>query len=121
MGLYHCFDGIGNDFSACQRVFHSVVSHSDSVANADGIEDERNAACFDNAFFDALGDFVEVDVSGDDIDVGGDDGDERFVEVLFLDTASAEQGAVGSAGIALFNGIGTHRNGKKRNTQRAPF
>src|SRR5208283_4241170 len=84
--------------------------HGDAVVNADGVEDERDAAGFAHEAFDEHADLVEVGVAGDAIGVGIADGNERLVPVGlgFDGTGRAEQRAVRRAFKALFDDVGAH-------------
>ena len=106
MGFEHGFDGVGNDFPTGEGVFHSVVSHGDTVANTDGVENERNAASLPDAFLNELGNIIEMHMSRHDVHMGTDDGDEGFAEIFFIDAAGAEQTSVRCPGGALFDGVG---------------
>ena len=41
----HGFNRIRNQFTGCQRIMHSLVSHNDSIAHADGGKFYRCTAC----------------------------------------------------------------------------
>ena len=91
-----------------QRVLHPVVAHGDAVVDADRVEQERHAAGGADAFLDVVADLLEMDVAGNDVDVAVADGDERLVPIAFAHAGGAEQAAVGGAGIAPLDRIGTH-------------
>ena len=54
-----------------RRVLHARVAHGDAVVDADGVEHERHAAARPAiGLLHQLADLAEVDVAGDDVDVG---------------------------------------------------
>ena len=79
-----------------------------SIAHADGVENKGDSTGIEDAFLDELGGIVEMNVSRYDIDMGTDDGNEGFVKVFFVHAAGAEQTSMGCAGIAAFDGVGSH-------------
>ena len=91
-----------------QRVLHPVVAHGDAVVDADRVEQERHAARRADALLDVVADRLKMDVAGDDVDVAVADGDERLVPVALADAGGAEQAAVGGAGVAPLDRVGTH-------------
>ena len=93
--------------------FMPGVAHGDAVVDADGVEDERHAAGLADRLLDELADLVEVDMAGDDVDVGIGDGDKRFFPIGLLDAGRPEEAAVGRALIAAFDGIGSHGTGPR--------
>ncbi len=103
----HGLDAVGDEFARCERVFHAGVAHGDAVVNADGVEFERHAACGANGFAHFATDHVQVDMSGDDLNEGVGDGDERFVPIgVGLDHARGPQkGSMGSANGAFLDGV----------------
>ena len=70
------------------------MPHRDPVIHPDGVELKRNAACLADRFFDQPAEGLQVDVAGDDINIGIDDCDERLVHVFIADTGCLQQGAV---------------------------
>jgi hypothetical protein len=40
------FDGVGDDFTRDERIFHDLRSHGDSVGHSDGVEEDGLAAGF---------------------------------------------------------------------------
>ena len=91
------FDGVGDDFAADQGGFHSLGAHGDAVADGDGAELERYAVGGADAFLDALGEAVEVDVAGGDVAGEVGDGDEGFFHILLGDAHRHKHSAGGGA------------------------
>ena len=54
------FNAICYQFAACQRIFHTIVTHCDTIANADSREFDRSATCFQDAVFNSLGNGVQM-------------------------------------------------------------
>jgi hypothetical protein len=79
-----------------------------SIAHADGVENEGKSAGIEDAFLDELGGVVQMNVSRYDIDVRTDDGDEGFVKVFLVHAAGAEQTSMRCAGIASLDSVGSH-------------
>ena len=61
-----------------------------------------------HAFLDIIADRLEVDVPRDDVDVAVADRDEGLVPVALAHAGGAEQAAVGGAGVAPLDHVGTH-------------
>ena len=64
-----------------REYFIPDMAHGDAVIHADGVEFKGNPAGGADGFFDQLAKFLQVDVAGDDIDIGVDDGDEGFSHI----------------------------------------
>ncbi len=112
--LHHRLDRVGDDLAAGQRILHARVAHGDAVVHADRVEDERHAARLADALLDELADLVQVDVAGNDVDVAVADGDERLAEIVVGHAGGAEQAAVGGAGVAQFDNVGSHVQNTRR-------
>ena len=56
--LHKGFDGVGDDVARDQRVTHPLRPHRDTVADADGVENEADAVGFLHAAFDFAGEVV---------------------------------------------------------------
>ena len=109
---------VGDQLAAGQRVLHAGVAHGDAVVDADRVEHEGHAAGLADALLDEVADLVQVDVAGDDVDVAVADGDERLAEIVLADAGGAQQAAMGGAGSALLDRVGSH--GKSLVGVRAP-
>jgi len=59
--------GIGDKFAGDERVFHTLVTHGDTVANADSRHHDGVAARRDNALFHRPGDLGKVRMPGDNL------------------------------------------------------
>ncbi len=90
MTLKGAFDGIGDDFSRYQRVMHTHVIHGDAVTDTDRGDLERHATGHVDTGLDGIRDAVEVTVTGDDVVLGIDDGDEWTLQLLVRDTVSLQ-------------------------------
>ncbi|GBE18636.1 hypothetical protein BMS3Abin16_01241 [archaeon BMS3Abin16] len=72
MGAHHVFNHVCDKLTGWQAVFHAVMSHCDSVADADYREFQRDASCLANAVFRGVGQLVQVDVTWNDFVKGVD-------------------------------------------------
>src|SRR5262249_50089866 len=84
--------------------------HHNAVVHTDRVELERYAAGLAHRLLDDPTELLQVDVAGDDVDVGVADRDERLVEVgLVADLAGgAQQAAVRRAVESTLDRVGTH-------------
>ena len=110
MGNRHGFGGISNQIAGDEGVLHADVPHGDPVADGNGGEHDRRAACCANARFDGFGDFIQIHMTGDDFIIGGNDADERLADFLIGQTEGIEQRAVGGAFHALLDVFGQQGN-----------
>ena len=63
------------------------LAHGDAIADADGVEFERDATGLADGFPDQSADLVQMGVAGDDFDKRVDDRNERLVKVLVGEVA----------------------------------
>src|SRR5262249_19280880 len=91
-----------------QRELHAVVAHGDAVVHPDRVEQERDTPGRPYALLDEVAHHLEVDVAGDDVDVAVADRDERLIPVALADPGGPEQAAMGRAGVAALDRVGTH-------------
>ncbi|MPM53042.1 hypothetical protein SDC9_99806 [bioreactor metagenome] len=96
MGHGHGLNGVGNQLTGSQRIFHSGMAHRNAVANADGGDEHRGSAGHGDARFDGRRHFIEVDMSRDDIAVGRNNTDEGATQLLLGEAGRIEQRAVRS-------------------------
>jgi len=85
------------------------MPHGDTVADADGGNEDGGAARHANACLDGIGDLVEVGVAGDDLAVGGNNADQRAVQLLRGVAQRIEQAAVRCPLGAFFDIIAVHK------------
>ena len=109
MGGTHAFNRVGNNFTAGQRIFHTGMSHSDTVADCDSIEFVGDTACFADFFTDDLTDFLQMTMSGYDVGIGVANTDERFFDVFGFDAGSHHQSAVRGSLQTCFHSITSHK------------
>ena len=62
MGNRHRFNGIGNQLSAGQRIFHAGVVHSDPIADSDRIKNNGGAPGGINSGFDRIYELIQMHV-----------------------------------------------------------
>ena len=80
----HCHGlcGICDQISCDQRIFHTDMSHGDTVTYSDGREHHRCSSCHGNAHLYCLHDLVQVHMSRYDLIIGADNSDQRSVPSL---------------------------------------
>ena len=84
------FNAVGDQFTACQGVFHSFVAHGDTVAKADGRNFNGNAACRQDAVFYHFGLVIQLGMACNDICLGIHYGDQRFFEIFITEAEGIE-------------------------------
>ena len=94
-------DRVRDQLAGSERILHADVAHGDAVAYTDGRDEDGRAARHGNAGLDGGGDLIEVDMTGDDLAVRGDNADDRAVHLLIGHTAGAQQRTVRHALRAL--------------------
>ena len=72
-----------------------------SDLDGDGPEHLRHTACGADGGVGTLGEFTEAGVTGGDIALAVGDADDRFREIIVLESDGAQHGAIGGALIAL--------------------
>ena len=95
VGLDHRLHAVGDQFARGQGILHPCMAHGDAVIHADGVELEGNSAGSAHGFLHQPAEFLQVDMPGDDVDVGVDDGNEGLPHVGVGYADRLEQGAVG--------------------------
>ena len=70
------------------------MAHSDAVADTDGGDEDGGAARHAHASLDGVGDLIQMGVAGDDLAVGGNDADQRTVQLLRRIAQRIKQAAV---------------------------
>ena len=66
MAVGNSFDAVGNQLTACQRIFHAVMAHGDAIADAYSRELNRSTASFQHAVFGCLSDGIQMHMSRND-------------------------------------------------------
>ena len=85
------------------------MPHGDTVTDADGGDEDRGAARHAHTGLDGVGNLVEVGVAGDDLTVGGNNADQRAVQLLRGVAQRIEQAAVRCPLGAFFGIIAVHK------------
>ena len=83
VGFQHGFGGVGDQVTGDQRILHTFMAHGDAVTDGDGGENDGGAAGHGNAQLHGIHDFIEVHVTGDDLIVGADHGNQGALLLLF--------------------------------------
>ena len=95
VGFQHGLGGVGNQVTGDQRVFHALVAHGDAVADGDGGEHDGGAASHGNAQLHGIHDFVQVHVTGNNLVVGADHGNQGPLLFFLCQAQGVIQAAVG--------------------------
>ena len=93
MGIHHILDRIGDDLARGQRIEHAVMAHGDAVINRNGVEFLGDTAGLLDLPRHQLAEILQVDVAGNELREGIDDGDDRLAEILVLHASGAPQAA----------------------------
>ena len=105
VGLCDALNAVGDKLAGDERVLHSLVAHRDSVANADGREFYRGAACHADSGLDGFGDFVQLKVAGNYFVFGAANADQRAVKLFVGVAHRVKKASVGSAGGAFCGAV----------------
>ena len=97
------FNAVGDQFAACQRVFHPLVAHGDTVAKANGRNFNGYAASCEDAVFYHFGLVVQMGMTGNDISLGINNCNQRLFQVFVAESECIKQRTVCSTGGTLFN------------------
>ena len=79
MAVDLCFNAVGDQFTACQWVFHTFVTHGDTVAKTDGRYFHRHAAGCQDAVFYHFCLIIQMGMAGNDIGLGVNNSNQRFL------------------------------------------
>ena len=109
VGHEHRLNAVADQFTAGEGVFHAHMAHSDAVADTDGGDEDGGAACHAHASLDGIGNLIQMGVAGDNLAVGGNDADQRTVQLLRRVAQRIKQAAVWCPLRALFDVIAVHR------------
>jgi hypothetical protein len=82
MSLSHDFHRVSNELPAGQAVSHSLVIHSDTIANSYGIDFKRHSTPTANPLLYRLGDCSQMDVAGDNLAKAIDYSDKWLIPVI---------------------------------------
>ncbi len=88
---HHRLDTVSDDFTAGQAVLHTDVPHGNPVVDTDRVEHKGHASRFADGRAHDLAKFLKMNVSGDDVDVGIGNGNERLTHIGIGDTGRLEQ------------------------------
>ena len=66
------------------------MTHGNPIVNANGVELKGDAPSLSHRFFDQATKILQVDMTGDNIHVRVDDGDEGLGEIFVFDTGGFE-------------------------------
>ncbi len=110
VGREHRLHAVGDQLAGREGELHPLVPHRDPVVDADGVELEGDGAGGPDGRLHQGAELAEVDVAGDDVDVGVDDRDERLVPVVLADDSrGAQQAPVRRPLDSLLDLVRSHR------------
>ena len=89
MGVAHVFHAVGDKLARGEGIEHALVPHSDAVVDGDCVEFLRDSACLFDFRAHESPDFVEVDMSRNELGEGVRYRDYRLAEVGFFDARGA--------------------------------
>ena len=75
----HCLNGVCDQISGYQRIFHTDMAHCDTIAYSDRRELNRHSACFCHTKLCSLCQFVQIHMTRNDLIVSVYDTDHRFL------------------------------------------
>ena len=82
MSHYHRFNAVADKLTACKRIFHTDMSHSYSVANTDGRNENGSTACHSYARFYRVRYLVKMDMSRNYFAVCTENADKGLLKLL---------------------------------------
>ena len=108
MGHGHGLHAVADELAGSQRIFHAHMAHGDTVAHADGRDQDGGAACHLDACLNGVGHLIQVHVAGHDLTVGAHHADEGALQLFRGVAQCIEQAAVGRALRALGHVVASH-------------
>ena len=83
MGHCHRFRRICNKITGHKRIFHTNVSHGDSVTHCNGRKYNRGSPCHCHTHLHCIHDLIQIHVSWNNLIVGADNTDQWTVKLFF--------------------------------------
>ena len=87
----HTLGRVCDKVTGHEGVFHSLMSHCDTVAHSDSREHDRCTACHCNAELYSFNELVDVHMTGNDLVIGGNDTYQRSVHLFLCEAQRIEQ------------------------------
>ena len=106
----HSLCRICDQITGHQRIFHTGMSHSDTITYGDSREHDRCSSCHCNSHLYCLHDLVQVHMSRYDLIVRADNSDQRSVHLFFCQSQCIEQRPVRCLLHAFLYCITSHDN-----------
>src|SRR5512138_3618306 len=94
MSFDDSFDRISNKFTRRQAVLHADMSHGDAVIHTDGIELERYTTCLAHCLFCQFAEFLQMAMTGNDVNIRIADADERLSHIAIRHPAGFQKTAM---------------------------
>ena len=113
-------NGVGDELPGGQGIFHALVVHGQTVADADDPELQGGAAGQAHPGLGGLGDLVQVQVAGDEFVKGIGHPDDGLVDLPVGEPHGLEQGAMGVFLQTQFHQITAHGSLLKSVAAKAP-
>ena len=83
--------GIRDQFTGCQGIVHSTMSHDDAIAHTNGRHHHGGSSCGINSSLDCLSNFAQVHMTGDDLALGRYHADQRLFDLIFGKTGRIQK------------------------------
>jgi hypothetical protein len=116
VGLRHNLDRIGNDFARGQRIFHTRMAHSNTIADCYGVKLKSGAACLANRLFDDLSHFIKVNVTRHYLTKAVGNTDKRLVYIGISQSTGMKQAPVRRPLETFFNRVTSHNPASPKNS-----
>ena len=103
-------DGVRDQFTTCERVFHPRMPHGNSVADTDGRKLNRRSTCGSYTKFDGFCNCVQMKMSRNNLIKRVADTDQWFFKILRTISVCMKKRAMCTACCSLFYNITSHKN-----------
>ena len=100
MCLCHCFHTVRNQLTGCKRIFHTDMSHGDTIAHTDGRHHNRGTAGHADSRLDRFCDFIQMKMPRNNLGIGADHTDQRLIQFFFCQSQCIEQRTLRCTGIS---------------------
>ena len=108
VGTEHGLGGVSDQVTGDEGVLHALMAHGDAVADGNGGEDDGGAAGHGDAQLNGVNDLIQIDVAGNDLVIGADNGDEGALLFFLGQAKGVVKAAVGRILCAADDGVFDH-------------
>ncbi|MNR00325.1 hypothetical protein D3C85_1160940 [compost metagenome] len=105
MRVNNSFQGICDNLTAWQGIAHSDMTHCNPIVNPDCVELEWNAACFANGFFNNFTEFLQMNMSRNNVYIRVTNRNKRLAEIFLFNAGCTQQAAMWSAVETFFDHV----------------